>query len=86
MSEVEHLTFEQALAELEQLVQEMESGNLELERALQLFERGMQLVRYCNQQLDAAELRVRQLAPDALPGEEPGLTSFEPPELSEEPW
>lgn len=86
MSDVEHLTFEQALAELEQLVQEMESGNLELERALQLFERGMQLVRYCNEQLDTAELRVRQLAPNAMPGEEPGLTPFEPPESSEEPW
>ena len=86
MSEVEQLTFEQALAELEQLVQEMESGNLELERALQLFERGMQLVRYCNEQLDTAELRVRQLAPDALSGEEPGLTPFEPSAPSEEPW
>lgn len=86
MSEAEHLTFEQALAELEQLVQEMESGNLELERALQLFERGIQLVRYCNEQLDAAELRVRQLAPDAIPGEEPSLTPFEPTEPSGEPW
>lgn len=86
MSEAEHLTFERALAELEQLVQEMESGNLELERALQLFERGMQLVRYCNEQLDAAELRVRQLAPDALPGEESSLTAFEPPQPSEEVW
>ncbi|MGC8879944.1 MAG: exodeoxyribonuclease VII small subunit [Anaerolineae bacterium] len=86
MSEEAHLTFEQALAELERLVQEMESGNLELERALQLFERGMQLVRYCNEQLDTAELRVRQLAPDAVSGEEPGLTPFEPPEPPEEPW
>ncbi|MGQ9500706.1 MAG: exodeoxyribonuclease VII small subunit [Anaerolineae bacterium] len=85
MSEVEHLTFEQALAELEQLVQEMETGNPELERALQLFERGMQLVRYCNEQLDAAELRVRQLAPDALPGEESSLIPFEPPAPAEEP-
>jgi|YNPNPStandDraft_1061719.scaffolds.fasta_scaffold38816_3 exodeoxyribonuclease VII small subunit len=86
MSKVKNRTFEQALAELEQLVQEMESGNLELERALQLFERGMELVRYCNEQLEAAELRVRQLAPDAVSGEEPGLTPFEPPEPSEEPW
>lgn len=86
MSEEEQLTFEQALTELEQLVQEMEAGNLELERALQLFERGMQLVRYCNEQLDAAELRVRQLAPDAVSGEEPDLTPFEPPEPSEEAW
>ncbi len=86
MGEQKNLTFEQALAELEQLVQEMESGNLELERALQLFERGMELARHCNELLDTAELRVRQLAPDAMAGDEASLTPFEPPASAEEQW
>lgn len=68
--ELTTLSFEQACAELEETVRRLEAGELSLEEAVALFERGMALVRTCNTQLDAAELRVRQLmqAPDGSYG------------------
>lgn len=54
-------TFEEGLHELEAIVKEMESGELPLERSLQLFERGMQLSERCRKQLEAAETRVEVL-------------------------
>ncbi len=64
MSAIEGLTFEQAFAELEETVRKLEAGGLELEESLALFERGRALVDYCNVQLDQAELKIRQLAPE----------------------
>jgi len=55
------LSFEEAFQALEQTVEQLETGNLPLEEALALYERGMQLAAQCNQQLDTAELRVRQI-------------------------
>ena len=55
------LTFEASLAELELIVKEMEGGELPLERALELFERGMKLSDTCRKQLEAAETRVEML-------------------------
>jgi exodeoxyribonuclease VII small subunit len=53
--------FEKALAELEALVERLESGELPLEESMKQFERGIQLARACQQQLKQAELRVQQL-------------------------
>ena len=53
--------FEKSLAELEALVERMESGELSLEDSMKQFERGIQLARACQQQLKQAELRVQQL-------------------------
>ena len=53
--------FESALKELEALVERMESGDLPLEQALQLFERGVELTRTCQASLKQAELKVEQL-------------------------
>jgi len=55
------LSFEAGLQQLEAIVKEMESGDLPLERALELFERGMQLSDSCRKQLEAAETRVELL-------------------------
>jgi len=55
------LSFEQALNELEAAVQRLEEGDLVLEEALALYERGMRLVQYCNDLLDKAELQVAKL-------------------------
>ena len=55
------LSFEQALSELEAAVQRLEEGDLPLEEALALYERGMRLVQYCNDLLDKAELHVEQV-------------------------
>lgn len=54
--------FETALAELEGLVQRMESGELSLEVSLQEFERGVQLTRICQDALKTAEQRVKMLS------------------------
>ena len=56
--------FEAALAELEALVQRMETGTLTLEDSLRAFERGVQLSRQCQQSLQQAELRVKTLMRD----------------------
>jgi len=54
-------SFEIGLQQLEQIVKEMESGELPLERALQLFEKGMQLSETCRKQLEEAETRIEIL-------------------------
>ncbi len=56
--------FESAIAELESLVQRMESGELSLEDSLREFERGVQLTRLCQDQLKSAEHRVKLLTAD----------------------
>jgi exodeoxyribonuclease VII small subunit len=60
----EELTFEVALAELEGTVNQLEAGELTLEEALALFERGQLLVQFCSRQLDQASLRVEMLTAD----------------------
>lgn len=54
-------SFEASLAELEDLVKQMESGDLPLEEALQTFEKGVALTRSCQMALDNAEQKVQQL-------------------------
>jgi exodeoxyribonuclease VII small subunit len=54
-------SFEGGLQELELIVKEMESGELPLERALELFERGMRLSETCRKQLEEAETRIEIL-------------------------
>jgi exodeoxyribonuclease VII small subunit len=53
--------FEQGLAELETVVKELESGDLPLEKALELFEKGVALSSACRKQLVEAETRVEAL-------------------------
>lgn len=62
--ELQKLSFEEALQELEQIVLQLEAGDLSLESSLALFERGQQLTTYCNGLLDKARLRVEQLTED----------------------
>ena len=54
-------SFETSLDELEKLVKELESGDLPLDRSLDLFSRGMELSETCRKQLEEAETRVEQL-------------------------
>jgi exodeoxyribonuclease VII small subunit len=61
MPEEAPLSFESGLQQLEIIVKEMESGELPLERALELFERGMKLSDTCRKQLEEAESRVEIL-------------------------
>jgi len=54
-------TFESALKQLEQIVQELETGDPPLEKALKKFEEGVQLAKYCSEKLDETEKKVTQL-------------------------
>lgn len=63
--------FEASLARLEEIVRQMERGDVPLDQALSLFEEGTGLVRSCTKQLDEAELKVVRLmkGPDGAPVE-----------------
>ena len=53
--------FEAALAELDTIVKKLEEGDLPLEASLQLYERGVQLSRFCHARLEEAERRIEIL-------------------------
>ncbi len=56
--------FEDALARLEEIVRELESGDLPLEQSLKMFEEGIKLSRICHKRLEDAERRVEILLKD----------------------
>jgi exodeoxyribonuclease VII small subunit len=59
-------SFEQAMADLEKLVAQMEAGELPLEASVAAYQRGAELVRYCTTQLDKVEKQVKVLEGDML--------------------
>jgi exodeoxyribonuclease VII small subunit len=61
MNDLDKLAFEEAYRELEATVHRLEAGDLKLEEAIALYERGMRLAQHCHNTLDAAELQVQQL-------------------------
>ena len=79
MSDTSIKDFEAALAELDLLVKKLEDGDLSLEQSLALYERGVQLSRFCHMKLEEAERRVEILtergelkpAPASLAGDDP---------------
>jgi exodeoxyribonuclease VII small subunit len=58
-------TFEQRMAQLEKLLQQLEKGELPLEASLTAFKEGMDLVKACRAQLDGVEMRVRKIVADS---------------------
>ena len=62
-------SFEDAINELEALVETMESGDLSLDDSLKAFEQGVKLTRQCQQSLKAAEQKVMMLTEKSLDGE-----------------
>ncbi|MBW2442745.1 MAG: exodeoxyribonuclease VII small subunit [Deltaproteobacteria bacterium] len=58
-------TFEQAMKQLERIVQDLESGDMPLEKAIKTFEEGIQLSRFCSEKLDETEKRITILLQDA---------------------
>ena len=71
--DVAGMSFEQALAELERIVQDLERGQLDLEAAIQAYERGTALKEHCQRKLQEAQLRVEKitLGPDGSARTEP---------------
>ena len=64
--DIAQMGFEQALAELEAIVQALESDEQPLEEALRLFARGQALLAHCTRLLEEAELQVRQVVGDEV--------------------
>ncbi len=58
-------SFEELSGELESIVTKLEAGDLSLDESLALFERGMELAKKCTEMLDKAELRIKELVPQA---------------------
>lgn len=58
-------SFEESYKRLEEVIARLDSGNLPLDESVALFEEGMRLAQYCEQQLDNAEIQVTQLLTDA---------------------
>ena len=61
MSEIAAMSFEAAMAELEKVVRDLESGNVELEKYIALYEKGAALKAHCEKKLREAEERVEKI-------------------------
>ena len=72
-ADISALSFEAALAELEQIVARLESGQAPLEDSIRMYERGAALKAHCESRLEAARLRVEKIVMGAngAPGVEP---------------
>ncbi len=68
--DVSTLPFEKALAELESIVEKLESGKVDLEQSISIYERGEALKKHCEKLLKDAEARIEKitLKPDGTPG------------------
>lgn len=61
VADITKLSFEQALAELETIVRQLESGEVELEKSISIYERGAALRAHCDGKLKDAELKVEKI-------------------------
>ncbi|MBA2127297.1 exodeoxyribonuclease VII small subunit [Hyphomicrobium methylovorum] len=68
-ADIQDMTFERALKELESIVGKLERGDVELEESIAIYERGEALRNHCDRLLKAAEARVEKLTlgPDGAP-------------------
>ncbi|SDY29826.1 Exodeoxyribonuclease VII small subunit [Jannaschia faecimaris] len=64
-NDINNLSFEEALAQLEQVVTQLDSGDVPLEKSIELYERGAKLKDHCDAKLKAAEEKVAQITLDA---------------------
>ena len=62
--EVKNISFEEALKELESIVQKLESGQVKLEEAVSAYERGIQMQKICEGKLKEAQMKVEKLILD----------------------
>ena len=75
-ADIAAMTFEAALAELEKIVGQLESGQAPLEQSIELYERGAALKAHCEKRLEAARLRVEKIVVGAQ-----GPSGVEPAEF-----
>ena len=74
----EEIKFEKAISELEQIVNELEEGNLPLDESLEAFQNGIVLSKICNKQLTEAERKIELLTKD-----KDGNLNLQPVEIEE---
>ena len=60
----EELNFEQAMEQLEEIVRALEEGDVPLEKAIELYKKGMELSKICNQKLTSVEKEMTQIMKD----------------------
>lgn len=76
--DIANLSFEQALAELERIVTQLESGQAPLDESIELYERGARLKAHCEARLEAARLKVEKI----VVGRDGGAERAEPAEFT----
>ena len=73
----EEMSLEAALKELEEIVRRLEAGDVELEKSIEIYERGAKLKAHCESRLKSAELRIEQIVQGADGQPRTESTSFE---------
>lgn len=76
----DEVSFEDALARLEEIVQELEGGQMPLEEALQRFEEGVRLRAVCTERLEKAETRIEQVLAETAEDADPGAGPDDEPD------
>lgn len=73
MTDIASLSFEAALAELERIISQLEGGDVELEKSIELYERGAALKKHCDTTLKAAKEKIEKvvMAENGAPTAEP---------------
>ena len=59
--EIKKLSFEESLKELEKIVEELDSGSIDLDKAVEAYEKGTQLKQHCEKKLQEAKLRIEKI-------------------------
>ena len=80
-STLETLTFEQALGELEVIVEQLERGDVSLDTAIDAYARGMSLKAHCQARLEEARLRVEKIKVPSGDAMSPTAAPFDPAEM-----
>lgn len=75
VSDIEEMPFESALSELEQIVQDLESGDIALEDSIKAYERGIALKKHCEKKLSEAQSKIEKIS--ISKDGEVNLTAFE---------
>lgn len=73
---MEKLTFDQAMKRLNEIVASLDKNELELEKAIALFEEGLQLVNFCEEKLKGFEGKIEQLLKSSSPQEDVNETDI----------
>ena len=63
-TDIEKMSFEKAMAELETIVSDLENGSIELEESIEKYQRGIQLKKHCDQKLKEANMKIDQIEID----------------------